>query len=107
MGTALWVVAVGLACVLLMFSTYAVMVGFASVLSGTRYLYCPGVITTTWVSTLAWGTGARTAWPSAPISSHGHGCITSRRTPSTPRAPLHMRPAPSGCSRRPQPTSMC
>jgi hypothetical protein len=41
MGTALWLVAVGLACVLLMFSTYAVMVGVAGVLSGTRYLQCP------------------------------------------------------------------
>jgi hypothetical protein len=41
METGLWTVALALACVLLVFSTYAAFVGFAGVLSGARYLQCP------------------------------------------------------------------
>ncbi len=41
MGTVLWLVAVGLACALLIFSTFAVLVGFVGVLSGTHYLQRP------------------------------------------------------------------
>lgn len=41
MATALWTVALGLGCVLLVFSTYAAFVGFTGVLSGARYTQCP------------------------------------------------------------------
>jgi hypothetical protein len=41
MTTTLWTLTVGLACVLLAFTTYAAFVGLAGVLSGARYAQCP------------------------------------------------------------------
>lgn len=41
MTMTLWILALGLACVLLAFTTYAALVGFVGVLSGTRYAKCP------------------------------------------------------------------
>lgn len=41
LGTALWAIALTLGFALLIFSTYAALVGFAGVLSGARYLQCP------------------------------------------------------------------